>query len=195
MIQKPAQLIAALGIGAITLAAMIGPFASHPAYSSITHSLSELAGQGMPNAWIMRSGFVAFGGAVLAASLLRLRRDPAVFGALAVFGAAMLAAAYWSHLPIPVLEGGSTAEDDLHSLAATTMGISFATACGARLWTQRGRGIDWLSGLGLVVSVGIPLIMFQAPEIAGAVQRIMFLVSFVWIIVVTGAGDAPERAE
>lgn len=186
MIENRARAIAATGIAAIMLAAIIAPFASHPDYSSIRHSLSELAGQGMPNAWIMRAGFVAFGTAVLVASLMRLRSSPAVFGPLAAFGAAMLAAAIWSHLPIAPLTGGSMYEDELHSLAATGMGIAFALACGARLWTRRQFGLDWLSATGLLVSVAIPMIMFQTPEIAGLVQRIMFLVSFVWVVVVMG---------
>lgn len=194
MIDNPARAIAATGIAAITLSALIGPFASHPDYSSIRHSLSELAGQAMPNAWIMRSGFVAFGGAVLLASLMRLRSSPAVFGPLAAFGAAMLAAAIWSHLPIPPLVGGSKAEDALHSLAATGMGVAFAMACGARLWTRRQIGPDGLSALGLLVSVAIPLVMFQAPEIAGLVQRIMFLISFVWIFVAMGTAADQEHA-
>jgi hypothetical membrane protein len=112
-IDPPRALVTA-AIVAFVLAAMVAPFASHPDYSSVRHSLSELAGQDMPNAWIMRVGFVVFGAAVLAASLARFRNDPAVFGALSLFGVAMVAAAYWSHLPITQLAGGSQGEDDLH---------------------------------------------------------------------------------
>ena len=181
MIGDPTRAIALTGIAAITLAALIGPFASHPAYSSVRHSLSELAGQNMPNAWIMRGGFAVFGGAVLAASLIRWRSDPLAFGALAIFGIGMLAAAIWSHLPIAPVAGGSIAEDDLHSIAATAMGLAFAATCCARLWTQRSQGLDWLSVGGLLISITIPIMMMKLPDVAGLMQRMMFLFSFIWI--------------
>jgi hypothetical membrane protein len=70
-------LIALAGIISFIVAAVIGPFLSHPDYSSITHSVSELAGQNMPNAWIMRTGFVAYGTATILAALMRLTATPA----------------------------------------------------------------------------------------------------------------------
>jgi hypothetical membrane protein len=186
--------MATVGIVAFTLAAMIGPFVSHPGYSSVRHSLSELAGQDMPNAWIMRGGFVAFGVAVLFASLARFQSNAAVFGALSLFGAAMLAAAHWSHLPISPLTGGSQGEDQLHSMAAMVMGTAFAAACGFRLWTRRKHGVDWIGVGGLLVSTIIPAIMVLIPDIAGAVQRMMFLASFVWILVVLKQEQGPTRS-
>jgi hypothetical protein len=186
--------IVATGITAFVSAAVIGPFASHPDYSSVRHSLSELAGQGMPHAWIMRSGFLAFGAAVMVASLARFRNSPPVFCALSVFGAAMVAAAYYSHLPITPLTGGSRGEDELHSVAATVMGIAFAAASGARLWTRRKQGIDWISVGGLLIATTIPIVMMSIPDIAGAAQRVMFLASFAWILVVLKNKQAPTRS-
>jgi hypothetical protein len=176
------RLIVAIGIAGFALAALIAPTLSHPAYSSLSHTLSELAGQLMPNAWIMRIGFVSFGSAVVIASLMLIRAAPGVFGALVLFGAAMIGAAIWSHLPIPAISGGSQAEDDFHSIAASAMGGAFALACGARAWTRRAKGPDWMSLSGLAISVAIPAIMFQVPAITGGAQRLMFLFSFAWIL-------------
>jgi hypothetical protein len=74
------------------------------------------------------------------------------------------------------------------------MGIAFAAACGARLWTRRKQGLDWISVGGLLVSTVIPAMMISLPEIAGAVQRIMFLASFVWILVVLKVKQAPTQS-
>jgi hypothetical protein len=180
------QKVLAIGIGTFVCAALVGPFASHPAYSSITHSVSELAGQSMPNAWIMRAGFVAFGGAVLLAAFADLRANPAVNAALCLFGAGMVGSAIWSPVPIAAVGGGSRAEDDLHSIAASMMGAAFAFACAARFWVVRAgaasRGsTDWFSAAGVVIAVVIPVLMFQFPAVTGALQRGMFMFSFVWI--------------
>jgi hypothetical protein len=181
---------ALIGIGAFVLAALAGPFFSHPAYSSMADTVSELAGQNMPNAWIMRSGFVALGVGVCLAALVMPRTDLLLSAALVMFGAAMVGAAIWSHLPIAQVGGGDVEEDALHSLAANTMGASFAAACGARLWARRRIGVDWLSAAGLAVSIGAPMLMFTFPETMGATQRMMFAFSFVWLVQITRSGDA-----
>jgi hypothetical protein len=177
----------ALGIGTFVLAAAVAPFVSHPAYSSLTHTVSELAGQSMPHAWIMRTGFVAFGGAVLAVALAGLRGMPSVNGALCLLAAGMIGSAVWSHVPIPEVGGGSRTQDDLHTLAASLMGVGFAAACAARAWIrwagppEAGSRIDWSSLAGLAITVVVPLLMVQLPSLAGALQRGMFAFSFVWI--------------
>jgi len=75
--------LAIAGIAIFVIAAAIAPAFSHPAYSSVSHSLSELAGQAMPYAWIMRGGFVAFGLSMVAASLMRLSTNPLSFWGIA----------------------------------------------------------------------------------------------------------------
>lgn len=183
--------VLAAGIGGFVLAALIGPFVSHPAYDSIRHSVSELAGQQMPNAWIMRAGFLAFGVAVLSVALADLRARPAVHGALCVFAAGMIGSAVWSHAPILEVGGGARAEDDLHTIAASTMGAAFAVACAARIWTRAQgapgvRDLDVFSAAGVVIAVVIPLLMLQFPAVTGALQRAMFAFSFVWIFQTLG---------
>lgn len=73
-------------------------------------------------------------------------------------------------------------EDDLHSLAAGTMGVAFASACGARMWSARRSGVHRLSLVGLLVSVLVPLLMLEFQAMAGALQRLMFAFSFVCIL-------------
>lgn len=51
----------------------------------------------------------------------------------------------------------------------------------ARLFRPSGTGSDGLSWAGLAVSGVIPLAMELWPEAAGALRRVMFAVSFVWI--------------
>lgn len=74
------------GIGVFVLAALTGPSLSHLDYSSLSHTTSELAGQNMPNAWIMRTGFIGYGLAVVAAAALTFRSAPDISVALITFG-------------------------------------------------------------------------------------------------------------
>lgn len=174
--------VLATGIALFAVAASIGPLWSHPGYSPLAHSLSELAGQAMPHAWIMRGGFVGFGLAVGLASLMRWRHDPLLHLALLLFGLAMLAAAFWSHLPIAAVGGGSRREDDLHSLAASAMGVAFTVACVARLRSTWALGVERLTALALLAAIILPLVMLLQPTIAGAAQRMMFAISFAWLL-------------
>lgn len=176
---KAATLVLAAGITAFAAAAAVAPFFSHPDYDSLRHTTSQLAGQNMPSAWIMRAGFTGFGSGTVLASLL-WRRQPMVAAALVLFGLCMVAAAVWSHLPIDPALGGSQALDDLHSLAATAMGMAFVAATGLHLWQTRG-AMRWLDGTALAAAIVLPLAMLAWPQLAGAAQRLMFAISFVWL--------------
>lgn len=180
MTPKPATIAVAAGIAAFVAAAAIAPWFSHPGYSSISHTTSELAGQNMPRAWIMRLGFTGFGAGTALAALMGWRRQPAVAAALLLFGLCMIAAAIWSHLPIDPALGGSRQEDDWHSVAASAMGAAFAAATALHLWQTRG-ATRWLDGTALAASVVLPLGMAALPQLDGALQRLMFAISFVWI--------------
>jgi hypothetical protein len=162
-------------------AMIVGPWFSDPRYSSLSHVVSELAGQNMPGAWIMRAGFVAYGLGILAVSLPRLGTAPLREGPVVVFGLAFFAVAFWSHVHIVPEQGGDLAEDELHSLAAGVMGTAFGLACAARLFLPGGRIGDLFGWIGLIASVALPLAMLANPGVDGAIQRVMFAISAVWL--------------
>jgi hypothetical protein len=174
--------IALTGIIAFLLAATLGPLASDPDYSSLAHTTSELAGQAMPNAWIMRLGFMSFGLCTALAAALRLRDRPYTAVPLIAFGTAMMIAAIWSNAPIDRAVAHSTREDEIHSIAASLMGLAFATACVARLWMSAFSFKDPLTWIALAASIGLPLGMVALPGVDGGLQRLMFAISFVWIV-------------
>jgi hypothetical protein len=181
-LRKTATATALIGVVAFISAATLGPLVSHPDYSSLAHTTSELAGQGMPNAWIMQSGFAAFGLCTALAATIRLRDRPYTTAPLIVFGMAMMAAAIWSNAPIDRAVAHSIREDAFHSIAASLMGVAFAAASSARLWMNGFAFKDWLSWLSLAASVGLPLAMIALPDIDGGLQRVMFAISFCWIV-------------
>jgi hypothetical protein len=179
---SPAFLLTALGVAAMLLAMLIGPWLSHPDYSSLRHSTSELAGSGMPGAWLMRGGFIAFGGGVAAAALLAERGFWPVRAALVIFGCGMIGAAIWPHNPIDPALGNDAVNDARHTIAASTVGMAFMLAVGLHLahrgWPRRD-GLGWLA---LAASALLPLAMLLQPGLAGLWQRLMFGISFVWLL-------------
>jgi hypothetical protein len=192
-LSNTAAATALIGIAGFVLAAMIGPLFSHPDYSSIAHTMSELAGQAMPDAWIMRLGFVSFGLCTAIAAALRLRDRPCTAVPLIIFGVAMMMAALWSNAPIDRAIAHSIHEDEVHSIAASLMGVAFAAASAARLWMNAFSLRDWLSWFALATSIGLPLAMVAFPGVDGGLQRLMFAISFVWIVrEVRSPGTAPS---
>ena len=156
MTRYPACLSARFGVLAILLAMLVAPFFSHPEYSALAHTTSQLGGQNMPGAWIMNGGFV-------------------------LFGLAMVATGLWSTGTAEFGNPVNAREDWWHSFFATALGFAFAGACAAALFGPRGRLDDPISWVGLAASALLPLAMQALGHYAGALQRAMFAISFVWI--------------
>ena len=110
----------------------------------------------MPGAWIMRAGFLAYGGGALAASLTTLHCRSLVRAALAVFGAGLIATAIWSNAPIVTRLPADMHEDWLHSVASGIVGTAFATACATSLFAPEGSRRDAAAWFGLAIAVAIP---------------------------------------
>lgn len=74
------------------------------------------------------------------------------------------------------------AEDRIHSFAATAMGFAFALGILAVVLGHRGssRPIRALDLIAILASIVIPLSMTALPEYAGILQRLMFIVAYVW---------------
>lgn len=152
-------------------------------YSWLSHSISESAAQGLNGAWIARFGFLCFGFAVLWLSQsLRGVWGRAVWGMHGAFGVFMVATAAFSHRPwLPGVPLDSV-EDFLHSVTATGMGFAFSFGVVFRLI---GRPLAeanrrWFDLVALACATGIPVMTLWLPGIAGGIQRLMFLVAYLW---------------
>jgi hypothetical protein len=98
------------------------------------------------------------------------------------FGVFMVAASTFAHRPWdPGLPFDST-EDMLHSIAATAMGFAFAIGVVAVTIHRRPRPVlRRLYDLAAIsASVALPLAMAAWVGQAGALQRLMFTIAYVW---------------
>lgn len=137
-------------------------------YSWVTHTISESAAQGIEGAWLANTLDT-----VWARGAVWLHTS---------FGVFMVATAAFSHQPWIAGIPYDRFEDTLHSFAATAMGFAFSLGVVIRLWQRAehdrfGRLLDIIA---LVAATAIPLLMFYNSTIAGLVQRIMFLVAYIW---------------
>jgi hypothetical protein len=168
-------LLAALA--ALALAPLLMP----DSYSVLGHSVSESAAQGVDGAWLARLGFLLFGFAVLSLAFT----PGSTWGrwgrrAHAGFGVSMIAAAVFSHGP---WDGSAfdEVEDLLHSAASFGVGLFFTVGV-VLVAVRRVDARGWLriiDGVALAAALVIPLLMANVDE-SGLVQRIMFLVAFLW---------------
>jgi len=168
-------LLAALS--ALALAPLLMP----DSYSVLGHSVSESAAQGVDGAWLARLGFLLFGFAVLS-----LVFNPgSTWGrwgrrAHGGFGVSMIAAAAFSH---GSWDGSAfdEFEDLLHSAASFGVGLFFTVGV-VLVAVRRVDAPRWwrvVDGVALAAALVIPLLMANV-EASGLVQRIMFLVAFLW---------------
>jgi hypothetical protein len=163
----------------------VAPLLMPASYSSMANTTSESAAQGVEYAWVARLGFLAFGLAVLwlAASLRQSWARGARWLHIA-FGVLMTATAALSHRSWVAGAQFDPIEDTLHSFTATAMGFAFSFGVLARLLQrgrqgERGRALD---AVALVVATMIPLLMARFAGLDGMIQRLMFLVAYLWYV-------------
>ncbi|MBI1338888.1 DUF998 domain-containing protein [bacterium] len=169
------------GILVIAAAILATPFVTAPGYSVVRHSISELGAQGAPNAWIMNVGFAAFGAGVLTDAVRRIRNAQVVGWSFVVFGASLFGVAAFSHSPIDPAAAFSAEEDRIHSVFATIMGIAFSIGAIAQSFHERDMTRRLMCFGAVAAGSGLPLLMLAMPDVAGLLQRLMFLVSFMWL--------------
>jgi hypothetical protein len=170
------------GIAIIAVTMLVGPMAAPDEFDWLRHTTSEQAGQGVAGAWIMRTGFVAYGAGVMLSTLFSLGRRPFVRAPLFFFGAGLIAAAIWSNASILPAYPSDLSEDWRHSVASGLVGLAFALAAAGRLFVLGGWRWDVIAWVGLVASVVIPILMFNVlPGLSGLLQRAMFAISMVLV--------------
>ncbi len=170
------------GVLALLLAMGIGPIFSVNSYSSVAHTLSQLGAQGAPGRWIVNAGFVTFGLGVFVDALRRFGSEPLGAACFLVFGGAMALCGVYSHRPIDLALAYDPTEDKWHSVFAMAMGFAFTFGTAWFAW-KAGPTMHRLAGMAAAATaVVLPLGMVVVPGLQGLIQRLMFFVSFAWLI-------------
>lgn len=174
-----------LGLALSALALTLAPLLMPDSYSWIVNTTSDSAAQGLSGAWLARLGLGTFGLAVLALAWNQPSWTPAARYSHIGFGILMTVTAVASTKPWVAGVPFDAAEDQIHSFAATAMGFAFAFGIVGVVLGNRGsrRPIRALDVIAILASIAIPLSMNALPEFAGILQRLMFVVAYVWYAV------------
>jgi hypothetical protein len=179
-------LLVALVLVASAVTVGLAPRLMPDSYSWITHTTSESAAQGVDGAWLARLGLLLFGLAVLGLCVVAHRRWSGLATLMhATFGVLMVAAAAFSARSWEAGASFDGVEDLLHSVAATAMGFAFAfgvLAVATGGWRHRGLLRRSLDVLAVAASVVVPLSMMAVPDLAGVLQRSMFVIAYLWYL-------------
>ncbi len=188
---RPSPHLAADGTDRLVLALLVvsagllavAPLFVPDGYSWVRHTTSESAGQLVHGAWVARTGFVCFGLAVLSLAHRHVGQwGVAGSAAHGIFGVSMLASAVFSTRSWVRSAPFDRTEDLLHSIASFGVGMGFIAGV-ALVSVRRSRSsghTDWPSLAALVVVVACLGAMSSFADAAGAFQRMMFSVAFVW---------------
>ena len=162
---------------------LLAPGLMPESYSWIMHTTSESAAQGVEGAWIARLGFITFGlGVLWLTACLRATWGRLALLLHAAFGGFMVATAAFSSRSWDTSLPFDRIEDVLHSVTASGMGLAFTVGV-LLIFFQRSRtkrlrrAIDCAA---FVAATLIPLSMAIWGDIDGVLQRIMFLIAYVW---------------
>ena len=158
------------------------PYHSVPGYSILKHTTSQLGAQNTPNAWIMNLVFCLLGLACIAEAWLHLKRYPVHRILLTVFGVGLVLTAIFRHAPIVEGIPFSVSEDAAHSVCATVVGFAFTLLAFAAAFIENTVGRRLLAVFAALAASGLSALIFYAADFAGLWQRIMFIVSFAWLI-------------
>lgn len=177
-------MLVALAISAASLA--LAPTLMPESYSWTSHTTSESGAQGVHGAWLARLGFLLLGFAVIWLAVLS-RSTWGRWGTAfhLSFGVFMTATAAFSARAWEEGAGFDRTEDNLHSIASTAVGFSFALGVIAvSLKRDTGRFPTRAFDLVAIVAAGVvlPICMAIWGEVDGVFQRVIFLIAYGWYV-------------
>lgn len=166
----------------LILTMFVLPFFSAEGYSIVEHTTSQLGAQKTPNSWIMNIIFALMGISSIWAGWSHYKGFWFHRILLLIFGISLILVAIYSHAPITEGLAYSEKSDQFHSLFASTTGFSFTI-----LAISTGFIKDVKTEMALPVMVGIfatvlSLLMFKMENFTGIWQRLMFIITFGWMI-------------
>ncbi|TAL63491.1 MAG: DUF998 domain-containing protein [Bacteroidetes bacterium] len=181
--KKNKEIIVLEGAYILTLLVIfILPFYTAPEYSIIKNTTSQLGAQNTPNAWIMNLTFVSMGISSIIAGW-RYYKGFAFYRLwLILFGISLTLTAFFNHAPVnPEIQYYIT-EDGWHSYFAFTTGLSFTILAIATAFIVVFKKDKLLAISAGILATVLSILMFEVDQIMGIWQRLIFIISFGWMI-------------
>ncbi|MBL6447783.1 DUF998 domain-containing protein [Fulvivirga sp. 29W222] len=151
-------------------------------YSLVQNTTSQLGAQATPNAWIMNITFVALGLSSIVAGWKFLKNYWIQQIILVVFGFSLVMVAIYRHAPIDITVGYDNHQHRIHSLFASITGFSFTVFAFSMAFVFKHMYDRWIAMLVGIFAVLLSILMFSIADFAGIWQRMIFVMSFGWLI-------------
>lgn len=159
-------------------------FTTNP-YDWKTNTISELASQNYQYRWIMKIGFILFGG-ILAIGITNklINGNGRLINELPIliYGIAILISGIYSTKPIVDGIEYSELESKIHSFAAQAAGIAFSIGLLIHGFLETNQNLKIIHFVTFIFVVGLSALFGLMNSNVGIIQRIMYLGSFVWLI-------------
>ncbi|NLB20856.1 MAG: DUF998 domain-containing protein, partial [Clostridium sp.] len=142
----------------------------------------ELGAQNTPKSWVMNITFIFLGIVCIVESLLNLNKFRWHQMILILFGVGLILSGLFKHMPIDHQINYSVREDELHSMASSLVGMSFTVFVFSSIFILNTKANRYVAlSIGTLICL-LSLGIFKLPHYAGLFQRLIFFVSFIWLI-------------
>jgi hypothetical protein len=160
-------------------------FTTNP-YDWKANTISELAAQNYPYRWIMKTGFMLFGGILAVGITNKLIKGHGILWAelpILIYGLAILVSGLYSTKPF--VDGIEYAEFEskIHSYSAQIAGIAFSFGLLIHGFSETSQNLKIIHFATFGFVVGFSALFGILDSNIGIVQRVMYLGSFVWLTV------------
>jgi len=175
----------AYAVVTILIALTVAHFLADDSYQWQVNSISQLGAQTYDKAWIIHFGFIAFGIIVLLTGTSRIRMDVRYWfreTPIMIYGFAILLSGIFSAEPFMAGVAYSTQEAQLHGLFATVAGFALTTAILMFTFTDVPNSRKIVHFIALVLVTGFSLLFGVLPNVAGIMQRLLWVAGFSWLL-------------
>lgn len=173
----------------LLLVMFILPLFTSPGYSISRDTLSELGAQNTPHAWIMNFVLVSLALCSVIAGWRFFEGSFTHRFILVMFGISLALSAFFNHAPVNQEIKYNFIEDEWHLYFISTASLSFiilSIATSFILEKQRDRLLAIAAGISAII---ISILTTEADQYAGIWQRLMFIISFGWMIYIFKSGE------
>ena len=149
-------------------------------YDWTKNTISDLGAQGYDRKWIMQCGFLAFGIILVAGVLLNgfaWRTLPILLYALCVGLTGVFCEKPFFHY-----EPYSVAQASIHSILAQTAGVAFSIGILVQLFYTPDNSHKWIHFGFFILVIGLSAAFGLTKSYPGIPQRLLYLVSLLWLV-------------
>jgi len=164
------------------LAMFILPLFMGPDHSIIRNTLSDLGAQNSAGAWIINSILVALAFSSVISGWGFYKGFVFHRVILVLFGVSIVLSAFFNHAPVNPEIQYNINEDGWHKYFACITWITFvilAFSTALKVKKQTDRSLALIAGISAVL---LSLLSSEAEQTAGIWQRLLFIISFSWLI-------------